>query len=982
MPAQSERVEVEDDEGMESDHDLISSEMEEDMMEDNEPKESTAPLQSSASELLRPLQETADRVSRQMEEFSQALDEFKLKKEASAQDLWEETWVLMDKYAAIATRRAEEVASKSPRSKAAQKNRKSLGDTTRQVENLHLEHELWATTTELLACKNPDLILDTRFKQNTGLVELHRYTTNAELWKAFLEVDLLAQQYDILLGKLMQWCRETSPELSEENLESYSKAQRGDGVWSSGHIYTKEAIKKQKITRSHEGVLDKENPAVRKTHVRAADNTPLVTQMDPDAPLREDASLPIEDEFYEDSAWYACWQFLRRGYTVEDCRNWCQERNELWRSLVFRNSDGNPNPPEDKRMQRIINLASNPEYAAYCRNLGESEACDSKYENAVLGIMGGSYTAAAPACKSVDDYLFSLINGLLIERYEQFLSEYRRKVKDPSLVTYRPQPSNIGQILEYVQAAQTNNATRAEAHQPHKYLECVIVADDFTQFFLDMGHAAAKMAHLTGQSKALFDQNKTEVGECAQIAAQDEDLIRITAHLQLALRNLGLLDQAYDRDQTAMDNNIINYIGLLQRHGKYSLMPLYASHMSANRIPHVLGRVLSHVTIPKERDFQMRLMKHYNIPGNKVIYRICDYSRKTWAAQFDDGNAQPQLTRVTEYSDKIVRMRAEFIGEVGDHEELELVQSHEWINYVETKDWGMAVWLMTSLYRSLLLNGRVAAAKLLSKKVELEKTSLKVTGMKLSLAAIVQEDLSDGNDTDMEGEAPTNETTRVVSPTKRRKDQKEANSHPLARESTSRTELTEKSLAWAHLEHLVRAMVQLEEWQIVADKVDAVPRSDVRRMKAVKNELRQKLQQVHDCMQPLLEQDFLQYSTDEEEKEDLRLIRNHYLPECVLGYNSALYFAGFAISRQHLVQCMDLAQEVAQNDSLTQTFVASKRMQELVTAFALDSQALLRSNEAGGTSTRSRGGKRSSTGADGKGRADIWQVQWNADAGK
>jgi len=235
---------------------------------------------------------------------------------------------------------------------------------------------------------------------------------------------------------------------------------------------------------------------------------------------------------------------------------------------------------------------------------------------------------------------------------------------------------------------------------------------------------------------------------------------------------------------------------------------------------------------------------------------------------------------------------------------------------------------------------------------------------------------------DTEDEATINEMTRVASPTKRRKEQRDANNHPLAAESTSRTELTEQSLAWAHLEHLVHAMIHLEEWQRVADKVDAVPRNDVRKMKAAKNELRQKLQHVHDSLQPLLEQDFLHYATDEEEKEDLRLIRNHYLPECVLGYNSALYFAGFAISRQHLVQCMDLAQEVAQNDSLTQTFVASRRMQELVTAFALDSQALLRSNEAGGISTRNRREKRSSMGADSKGRADIWNVQWKNGDGK
>lgn len=131
----------------------------------------------------------------------------------------------------------------------------------------------------------------------------------------------------------------------------------------------------------------------------------------------------------------------------------------------------------------------------------------------------------------------------------------------------------------------------------------------------------------------------------------------------------------------------------------------------------------------------------------------------------------------------------------------------------------------------------------------------------------------------------------------------------------------------------------------------------------MKKILQAALDDVRNAMYPLLESDFLSKPSDEAEAIPLIKIRNHYLPECVLAYNSVLYFAGHAITRNHLVECMTLAQLVATNDTLTEAFVASSRMRELVSAFALSSQALLHANEQG-----SRKGKREEG-------IDIWQVK-------
>jgi nuclear pore complex protein Nup107 len=74
---------------------------------------------------------------------------------------------------------------------------------------------------------------------------------------------------------------------------------------------------------------------------------------------------------------------------------------------------------------------------------------------------------------------------------------------------------------------------------------------------------------------------------------------------------------------------------------------------------------------------------------------------------------------------------------------------------------------------------------------------------------------------------------------------------------------------------------------------------------------------------------------------DLRELREAYIPETVLAYISSLHFAGTSLSRDHLLECMELAAVIAEKGSdVAQEFMRSNRMKELVEAFASCSKAL------------------------------------------
>lgn len=75
--------------------------------------------------------------------------------------------------------------------------------------------------------------------------------------------------------------------------------------------------------------------------------------------------------------------------------------------------------------------------------------------------------------------------------------------------------------------------------------------------------------------------------------------------------------------------------------------------------------------------------------------------------------------------------------------------------------------------------------------------------------------------------------------------------------------------------------------------------------------------------------------------EELGELRQAYLPETMLAFVSGLHYAGTGLSRDNLLECMDLAGLVAQrNSELAKVFVKAGRMTELVEAFAAASKAL------------------------------------------
>ncbi|KAJ9609960.1 Nucleoporin nup84 [Cladophialophora chaetospira] len=903
-----------------------------------------SPYQSSAQEMLRPLQDTAERVSRQVEEFAKALDRFVSTREPTDNVLWDDALVLLERYGKIAEIRR----AKTPDAEG-----------EGELDKLGLEADIWILVRNLLYTNSPRNLDDVQIAQESRLAGLHRYSTNTELWMAFLDSDAVAQEYENILSWLQDRAATNSRSIEQITGDLMDRSSRGDGIWSSGPIFTQSKIKQQKRARVWSMPLEPANPGLNRTHVRESDSTRLVTQLDPDCRTRESAVFEDEDEYWDQATWQAYWEMLRRGYSNADIRAWFAERRMLWKYTALCGCGTSSKQMADSPWVRILNLATNTEWLERCRNLAHNPAIEDHFQRAVYGVLCGDFGASKSASNDIDDHLFAIFNSLLIQRYQHYLQASRDKSSQPT-TGYRPAPPSTEKIRQYLSVQQSDPSFKEEVHLPHKLVELAVMSKDFDNLLITMGRAAAHVAYATGQGHDLMRESDTDEEELASLNARDPDCIRVVAHLQLLLRSLGMLESAYADYEYELENNLAAYIGLLETLGRWLLIPLYASKLSKERSHHVLGAILINVTDRRERDLQVKLMKQYNINVSEVAYSIfslANYTDLQKLRRYEHGPIPAQITKMGG-TGKIAQHKVIaglMSGDLSEDDE-KAVTSVEWVRYVDAENWHMASWSVGVVYKVFLLEGNFVALRQLLERVRLSEMSLAAVGMNLQFSD------ADPPTSNVESEVDEVDEDRVKpigSPNRKRKSPN--NDHSARRAKTDRQTLALYSLAWKQLEQLVAAIDALDVFQETADILEANNKTNPSLARTYKRDLKAHLDEVRQTMTPLLDNDFLSLPSDDNEALILTDIRNHYIPEIILAYNSALWFAGHYISRSWLVECMTLAQTVAETNMLTGAFVASGRMKELVRAFAVDSEALLLASE-----------QKSGVGE----KAKVWNVTW------
>ncbi len=693
------------------------------------------PTISDVRRALHPLQATAERVGKQVEESATSLDRLSNKRQPKTAKDCRRVLPLVDAYKKIASdtvrtlendhlpERQRQLSKTTRRRLRSSSGRSTPGlnpggddrnhgmsTTVDDLKRWQQEEQTWDLLGLMLQVEYPipksagnssDVSPD--FARSKSDTEVHRYSSEKDVWDNFLATNDLAWERHTVLRWLQKCADKSGQDIEQVVQELESGADRGSGLWAHSWLYSKEAIKGQKRLRSWSKALEPDDPGLDTSLLNSEKTKVLITQLDPDAITRQGRNLENQDLFFERAMWLACWEMVRRGKDWDYLREWCQERVEGWRATSMRC---------DPRFSTslVANWQSRSLWRKTCALAAKDGGIDD-YENAVYGVLSGYLPSVQKVSHSWDDYLFAHYNSYLLHSFEEHV---RKNLPDsvPNALADKNGPFNFtvfggqrtqsgNQIVEKMAHLE---ATKEEAREPFKMLQGSLIARAFDEFVFRHGVMLAQAANAKGPSKVLSPMNGDVLkgSVTASISMDNHDLLRMITHTILIFQDLGLDFGRGDRRQ-AMENIIVAYVDYLSKAGKQNLLPVYASRLSPERSVSCLGRQLPFIQDRGERQTAMALMSQYGIDVPGVLSTQLEMI--VLDAQIDpNATTYPPLVILEKSNNDPAKLRSiqtDFIGNTITDAHADLIHGFEWYLLLEGY-WAHTMAVAAVVYKHLL----------------------------------------------------------------------------------------------------------------------------------------------------------------------------------------------------------------------------------------------------------------------------------------
>ncbi|KAL9030127.1 MAG: hypothetical protein Q9196_001718 [Gyalolechia fulgens] len=745
-------------------------------LEDSPPASPAWPTVGDVHRALRPLQATADRVGKQVEEFAETLDRLSKYRQETSEEDCTHALTLVDGYRKIAGDTVEYLrgihAPEKQKRHYQGPNEKTRGSASRpdlqqrkskdfdgyttveDLEKWQQEEHTWHLLGLMLQVEYPSSELKTnRASLNERLVrpskvsDIHPYLSENEVWSHFLAHDDQAWERHTVVEWLRVCADRSGREIEQVVQDIEVNADRGTGLWAHSWLYTKEAIKGQKRLRSWPQALAADSPGID-TSLRSSDRTKsLVTQLDPDAVSRQGRGLEPQDESFERATWLACWEMIRRGKDWNFIRAECQERVEHWRAITMR-GDHRQHTLQSHKSFQDPGLAASWQSRALWRKtcaLAARTGGMNKYEAAVYGVLSGYLPSVQKVCGSWDDYLFAHYNSYLLRSFDQYMAA-NLSDRVPSGIQDRDGPFGFSmtggrrtqsgnQLVEKMRRVQH---LAKEAKDPIKRLQGSLIGKTFDSFVLKHGFQLLRAKGLEKKkSNIIRETTPADIEENKEplVKPDDYQLIRIITHIALIYQNLGRSWKAnkYRRTTEAFIDAYIDFLG---KAGKQQLLPLYASCMSPDTAVVSLSRQLPLVVEHGERRTMMELMKQYEIDVPRVLNAqlliVMDNIGAKEERSMDDPKYPPLNILAPpgeEHNGEMRSIRDGFMGNTITDDQYDLINAFEWYLLLDGH-WEKTLATGAVLYKCFLKHPAsrgLAAARELSQRVTFSNLSRKKT---------------------------------------------------------------------------------------------------------------------------------------------------------------------------------------------------------------------------------------------------------------
>jgi nuclear pore complex protein Nup107 len=644
--------------------------------------------------MLRPLRSTADRVTRQIEAFAEKLDQFKRKNTTDEFQNVQAAYKLVESYRDFTQNAMNELNRQQTLKKAKSGFRTSTAADDTQAETeaqrLQLQVDTWRLLLNLISIDDPASRASFKEGQREAFQNLHRYSSDREIWEEFLNAD----QYALECVVSMRWLEETAKAAPQEidNMikELEDQAERGQGLWAHGWLFTKEAIKGHKRLRVWPQPLEPNDPAISRALLSNDTQAPLITQLDPDALTRQKHSLQKQDACYERATWMACWKMLRRGENWTTIREWAQSRLESWRAVSLCGSSvdaatATTRTPVDDGLTRLKNSRSQDSWRAACHALTKDpNTCD--YEKAVYALLCGESEPAAKICKTWDDHLYVYFNRIVLSRYQGFCRQFQRKLsQSPGIpVAFKPEPAGHADLQKFVEYLRGNEALSAEAREPFRHIQAAILTKSYDTFFHLLSQAVSQVGvKKLGASSYIPNLGVYHVDKALVIAAEDLDAVQMATHIYVIVNSIGY---AHGDSQFSEAASVIvaGYIAYLQDKCLPDLFPLYAALLPTEMCNSVLAKILIDIVDWDARKFQIRTMQKHSIDINAVLDAQWSWLR-SGVSSIEHSAGLTGYSRVRRLPDGtrvLMPPKKDLIGNSVAPEDEKMIRNLEWLRCV------------------------------------------------------------------------------------------------------------------------------------------------------------------------------------------------------------------------------------------------------------------------------------------------------------
>ncbi|KAI5298254.1 Nucleoporin nup84, partial [Ascosphaera atra] len=496
------------DEEIEEDYDLVSAGQSGDQGDDAISISSgiSAPaISDDFADVLNPLRNTADRVATSIELFAQNLDKFKRQSlQPNDPEAFRVACDLVKKYRTIAEHSVQDLSKNNALARAKQLASRATGVASasnlaneEQAIRWKLEAETWDLLLELLDMHNPDKLQKSKETMKSAFEGLHRYSSDQDVWRKFLEVDHYALENVVIL----KWLEKSTRSLPHNALDFTiadlkRRADRGQGVWTRGWLNSKETIKAAKRFRANPEPLQPGDPAMTSPMLATDQSASQVTQLDPDAVTRQQRILQRQDELFEQATWLTIWKMLREGQGWSKIRQWASERLENWRAVsVCGAATKSNNDSFDDSLTRMMSCRSLDSWRLACHALANNPQVD-QFERAVYALLCGETEPAYAACQGWSDHLYVYLNSVILTRYRDFCRQFQRKLTNSTgeTVICKIADPDLEGLQKHLEAIRQNEKVKAEARNPYRTIQSAIISHQYDVFFYRQANALTKIA--------------------------------------------------------------------------------------------------------------------------------------------------------------------------------------------------------------------------------------------------------------------------------------------------------------------------------------------------------------------------------------------------------------------------------------------------------------------------------------------------------